>query len=292
MRNLVPTELGKTVNKVLTGNFPDIFNVKFTSLMEDELDRIESCKKKSKRVLDEFYKPFSKSLEQVTARTDEIKKALEQETEEICEKCGKPMIIKIGRHGQFYACSGYPECKNTRPFNTKEAVTEQKTEETCEKCGKPMVIKAGRHGQFYACSGYPECKNTRSLNAQKPEPVDEKCPECGSQLVKRTGRYGPFLSCSNYPKCKYNRPLGIGVPCPNEGCNGEIVQLKGKKGKVFYGCINYPECKFQSWHKPVAHTCPKCSAPYLEERYSKNKGLQWVCPKCKAPMEPEDSSFK
>jgi len=142
-----------------------------------------------------------------------------------CEKCGKPMIIRSGRRGEFLACSGYPDCKNALSFKRDEAgkiVPLPKAERAplpavdlqCEKCGKPMAIKMSRRGPFLACTGYPKCKNAKPLPADlqsqlpqappKPaaEPTDEKCENCGAPMVKRQGRYGPFLGCSNYPKCK------------------------------------------------------------------------------------------
>ena len=124
-----------------------------------------------------------------------------------CDKCGKPMVIKAGKFGLFLACSGYPECENTRELETPEAGAEGEIEETCENCGKPMVVKRGRFGQFLACTGYPECKTTRKIiatkqgiTAAKPDQIlDEKCPKCGSNLVLKQGRFGEFTACSSYP---------------------------------------------------------------------------------------------
>ena len=113
-------------------------------------------------------------------------KRMEVPTDFICEKCGKPMVIKWGKHGSFIACTGYPECTNTRELPATESggVSEQDEAEYCENCGRPMVLKKGRFGQFLACSGYPDCKTTKQLGAaqkQQDVPLDEKCPQCGSQ---------------------------------------------------------------------------------------------------------------
>ncbi|HDK36206.1 MAG TPA: DNA topoisomerase I, partial [Bacteroidetes bacterium] len=104
---------------------------------------------------------------------------------------------------------------------------------------------------------------------------------CESPLVVKVGRYGRFLACSNYPKCKFTKPFTLGIPCPKEGCVGEIVERRTKRGKVFYGCSRYPECDFASWHKPLFKKCANCGNPYLEEHYTKSKGNFLKCPNCK-----------
>ena len=138
-----------------------------------------------------------------------LKEGYEPDPPVTCDKCGKPMVIKAGKFGLFLACSGYPECENTRELETPEAGAEGEIEETCENCGKPMVVKRGRFGQFLACTGYPECKTTRKIittkqgiTAAKPDQIlDEKCPKCESNLVLKQGRFGEFTACSNYPTC-------------------------------------------------------------------------------------------
>ncbi|HQG66008.1 MAG TPA: type I DNA topoisomerase [Smithella sp.] len=130
-----------------------------------------------------------------------------------CNKCGKPMIVKEGRFGQFLACSGYPECKNTMNATKNEngdivAQEAPTTDEVCELCGKPMAIKRGRYGQFLGCTGYPECKNIKKMGKDgkvtKAEPVlsDENCDLCGKPMAIKRGRYGQFLGCTGYPECK------------------------------------------------------------------------------------------
>ncbi len=211
------TELGTLVNDLLIKSFPEILDVGFTAQMEDELDEIEEGKRTWLATLNAFYVPFEKSLKNAATQMRDVKKQ-QIETEHTCEKCGSKMVIKWGRHGEFLACSNYPDCKTTREFKRTEdgeiKIAEKRTtEEKCEKCGSPMVVKRGRFGEFLACSKYPECKTTKSIG------VGVKCPECDGELVqRRTGRGKTFYGCSKYPKCKFalwNKPAP--GPCPKCG---------------------------------------------------------------------------
>lgn len=236
-----PTELGVVVNDLLVEKFPELIDIGFTARMEEELDEIENAKLNWTSVVKDFYVPFDKDLTE--ALKDLVKvKPLDIATEEICEKCNKPMVIRWGRHGRFLACSGYPECKNARPLDgdgapqRPEAVA---TDEVCEKCGSPMVIKRGRFGKFLACSKYPECKNA------KPIATGIKCPEDGGDIVERKSKRGKsFWSCSNYPNCKFalwNKPAA--GPCPK--CNAPFVVEKWTRGgEVFNECMN-KECDYK-----------------------------------------------
>jgi DNA topoisomerase-1 len=236
-RALVPTKLGRVVIKILIDYFKEIFSYDFTKEMEEELDEIEEGKKDILAVLNEFYEPFSLMLKKVGKEVPKIKKKIEEKTDAICEVCGRPMVVKWGRYGRFLACSGYPECKNTKQINEKK--------------------------------------------------VEGKCPKCGGNLIIRHGRYGRFISCENYPKCDYSTSVKTGVKCPNEGCNGELVERRTKKGKVFYGCSNYPKCKFAVWDKPVPIKCPTCSNPFLVEKYGRDS-VYYKCTKCKAKIKREE----
>jgi len=229
---LRPTELGITVSGLLVEVFPDVFNVDFTAFMESELDRVETGESEWARVVKDFYGPFSSKLSEAESKKAEIKKGLQEESDVVCEKCGRTMVKKFGRNGPFLACPGYPECKSTRPLDG-----ELESEEKCEKCGAPMVIKRGRYGRFLACSKYPDCKNAQ--------------------------------------------PLKIGVECPKEGCDGEVVEKQSKRGRVFYGCNKYPDCDFASWDKPVAVPCPNCGAPFMLHKVTKSGGETLRCRKCK-----------
>ena len=239
-RRFKPTDLGRVVNKILVENFEDIFNTEFTAEMEEELDRIEDGGEDWVEVLKEFYEPFSEDLQRVEANTKNIKKQTIEETDEVCDKCGSPMVIKFGRNGRFLACSAYPDCKNTKPLGNEV----EKTDKICPNCGKPMEIRHGRFGRFMACSNYPECKTTMSIST--------------------------------------------GVKCPEDGCTGEILERRSRKGKIFYSCSRYPDCKFSMWTKPVDRKCPECGNYYLVEKYSQAKGTYLTCPVCKHKIVEEE----
>lgn len=285
----VPSELGMVVTDLLLESFDDIFDVTYTARMEEELDEIEEGKLDWRAAMAEFYERFDKDLKHAEEHMTDIKR-MEKPTDLTCEKCGKPLVIKWGKHGSFIACTGYPECTYTRELTVDlpdvdgADLSEQADEEYCENCGRPMVLKKGRFGTFYACSGYPDCKTTKPIGGQqkKPDqPLDEKCPQCGSQLALKTGRFGEFTACSNYPTCKYVKQKTIGVKCP-ECSEGEISERRSRKGKTFYGCNRYPDCKFVAWAKPVAEKCPQCGSPYMLEKWLK-AGPMWQCanPECK-----------
>jgi len=233
---LKATDLGKSVNMILVSHFPDVFSVGFTANMEEELDKVETGEYEWGNVVNEFFGPFSKSLEQLKQRSSEVKKSMIEVTEECCEKCGKTMVIRWGRNGRFMACSGFPKCRNTKSL--EEESKSETTGEVCDKCGSPMEIK--------------------------------------------TGKYGRFFACSNYPKCKNIKPYALGVKCPVEGCDGEIVEKRSKKGKLFYSCKRYPDCKFASWNKLVAIACPTCNSPSLVEY---KNGESYLCPRCKSRFD-------
>jgi len=288
-----PTDLGMLVNDLLVGSFGDIFDVTYTARMEEALDRIEDGNLDWREAMGGFYENFKVDLMRAETEMTDIKR-MEEPTDQVCEKCGKPMVIKWGKHGKFIACTGYPECTNTRELASDvagengSALGEQDEEEYCINCGRPMVLKKGRYGQFYACSGYPDCKTTKPIGGQQRKPdvlLEETCPQCGGKLALKQGRFGEFTACSNYPKCKYVKHKSIGVPCP--GCSeGEIVERRSKRGKTFYGCNRYPDCDFVSWAKPVAEKCPECGNSYLVEKWARGKTMA-QCPNgdCKYKRE-------
>jgi DNA topoisomerase-1 len=279
-----PTELGMVVTDLLLESFDDIFDVTYTARMEAELDEIEEGKIDWRVAMQEFYERFDKDLKHAEEHMTNIKR-MEKPTGLPCEKCGKPLVIKWGKHGSFIACTGYPDCTYTReltvdlPDVDKADLSEQGEEEYCENCGRPMVLKKGRFGTFFACTGYPDCKTTKQIGGQQKKPdqkLDEICPQCGNNLVLKTGRFGEFTACSNYPTCKYVKQKTIGVKCPE--CNeGEVVERRSKRGKTFYGCNRWPECNFVAWGKPVPEKCPQCGSPYMIEKWLK-AGTVWQCP--------------
>ena len=284
-----PTEIGLVVTDLLVENFRDIFDIAYTAGLEEKLDEIEEGKEKWTDTLAEFYKKFTKDLKYAEKHMENIKR-MEKPTDEKCENCGAPLVIKWGKHGSFYACSTYDKedpntCKFTKenPINLPDLdsadVQETTQEEYCENCGRVMVLKRGRFGQFMACTGYPDCKTTRRLDQGKkvPDiPLDEPCPKCGRNMMIRHGRFGEFTACSGYPECKYVKQNFIGVKCP-ECKEGDLVEKRARKGNTFYGCGNYPNCKFTSAHKPIAEKCPSCGSEYLVEKFLK-AGPVIACP--------------
>ena len=294
-----PSELGMVVTDLLLECFDDIFDIKYTARMEGELDEIEEGKIDWRAAMAEFYDKFKVDLLRAETEMTNIKR-MEEPTDQKCEKCGKPMVIKWGRHGRFMACSGYPECTNTREISVELPEDEKANlgdqgEEYCVNCGRPMVLKKGRFGQFFACSGYPDCKTTKPITSQQKQPdkpLDEKCPQCGSNMVLKQGRFGEFTACGNYPKCKYIKQKTIGVKCPK--CSqGEIIERRSKRGRTFYGCNRYPDCEFVQWAKPVDQKCPDCGSNYLVEKWQKS-GSMLQCPngecKYKKRVEPAEAT--
>ncbi|HET6516048.1 MAG TPA: type I DNA topoisomerase [Thermodesulfovibrionales bacterium] len=233
-----PTELGSVVNDLLVERFPELIDIGFTAKMEGELDSVEEGEMNWVEVVKDFYKPFSHDLSEATKTMGKIKPA-DIPTDVMCEKCGMPMVIKWGRHGRFMACSGYPNCKNTRPLEgqgTENSV--QATDEKCEVCGSPMVLRSGRFGKFLACSRYPECKTTKPLS------TGVKCPDDGGDIVERRTKKGKlFWSCNNYPKCTFatwNKPLP--KKCPNCGADF-LCEKRDKTGQTIIFCSR-KECGY------------------------------------------------
>ncbi len=237
-RRFAPTDLGVLVNDLLVANFPQVMDVGFTAQMEAELDRVEEGKRDWKDLLRNFYAPFAQTLEKASREMENVKERQEP-TDITCEQCGKPMVIRWGRNGFFLACSGYPECRNTKEF-------ERNTD------GSIQVVEGEKTG--------------------------EKCPECGAELVIRNGRYGRFVACTAYPGCRYTSPVGTGVPCPREGCTGELVEKRSRKGRTFYACNRYPECDYAQWDRPIPRECPECGNPFLVEKVNRN-GVVVRCPR-------------
>ena len=279
-----PTELGMVVTDLLLESFNDIFDVRYTARMEEQLDNIEEGKIDWRDAIGEFYERFTTDLVNAETNMTNIKR-MEKPTDLLCDKCGKPLVIKWGKHGSFLACTGYPECTYTRELSVDlpdidgADLSEQGDEEYCQNCGRTMVLKKGRFGTFYACSGYPDCKTTKQIGGAQKKPdviLEEKCPTCESNLVLKTGRFGEFTACGNYPACKYVKQKTIGVKCP-ECSEGDIVERRSKRGKTFYGCHRYPDCEFVGWAKPVVEPCPECGSPYMTEKFLKS-GAFLVCP--------------
>jgi DNA topoisomerase-1 len=242
-RRFTPTALGKLVNTLLQDGFSDIINEGYTAKLEEVLDQIEEGKLDWRKELGSFDKKFDKDLAVAEIEMPNVKKN-GIPTDEICPECKSPLVMRFGRFGGFLGCTAYPKCGFTRnieePADQNEAASEEEIA-PCEKCGKPMAKKRSRYGVFYGCSGYPDCKN-----------------------IRRTG-----------PPAE--EPQTTGVPCPECGGKGEIVQKRSRRGKIFFSCNRYPDCKFALWNKPIAEPCPQCKSPFLMEKTTKKKGLHKIC---------------
>lgn len=242
-KSLVATSLGEITTEFMSKYFPEIVDYEFTANMESKLDSIENKENTITDVIQDFYLRFKDELAVASRVSEKDKLTVEvEESDVVCEKCGKPMIYKTGRFGRFLACPSYPACKNTKAVdkNGNVALSEpQKTESAgfkCEKCGAEMLIRNGRYGTFYACSNYPTCTFTK----QKTTTLDAKCPKCSSNIVARHG--------------------------------------KGKT--LFYSCEKYPECDFSTWDMPLTERCPECGEMlyYRKSRKSvicKKKGCEY-----------------
>jgi len=193
-KQFVPTELGEAVTNLLEDKMPNIVNVKYTSKMEGDLDKIDSGEKDYKEMIRLYYDEFEKPLEKAKADMQGVKiKLKEEETDVVCEKCGRNMVVKVGRFGKFLACPGYPDCKNTKPLVYK-------TSAKCPECGGDVIEKKTKKGtSFFGCSNYPEC-NFMTWDA----PSDEVCPKCGKSLFKRRGN---VLYCPDTEGCGFTKPV-------------------------------------------------------------------------------------
>jgi DNA topoisomerase-1 len=323
-RRFFATEIGKVVTDLLIQHFKDVMDLKFTSHIEDDLDKIESRQMEYEAVLNEFWGPFSKALE--TAET-EMPKLKSEETGEKCPKCGAPLVYRYTRKGgrRFEACSAWKKdgtgCDYVKPPEGQPEAPKLAVEVKCETCGKPMVQRFGQRGPFLGCSGYPECKTTMRITAEgKAEvttrPTEHKCEKCGSPMVIREGRRGPFLACTGYPKCKNAldidaqgnpmKPIDTGVTC--DKCGSAMIIRKGPRGP-FLACSAYPKCRSSKPLTPelkeklkdvlpppppkkempkveISETCPECGAP-MKLRQGR-QGYFLGCskyPKCKGTRE-------
>ncbi|MBU1261403.1 type I DNA topoisomerase [bacterium] len=228
-----PTELGKTVWGLLQESFPELFEVKFTARMEEDLDKIEEGEKKWLEILDQFWGPFSLALSEAKIKMRNIKKEAEKPTDIVCDKCGANMVIKPGRFGEFLACPNFPKCRNTRALKEEKRVPPEETDKICPKCSSALVIRTGRTGRFIACKGYPKCKYTEPI-------LKIPCPRCKEGiLIFRTSKRGSFYGCSKYPNCDYTtRGEFLEETCPH--CKKNLIKYKER---VFCVDCNYTKEK-------------------------------------------------
>ncbi len=247
-KRLQPTDIAFTVNDLLVEHFPEIVDFEFTAKMENDFDDIAEGKREWQPVIKDFFEPFMANLDNKYKSINKEDIMPEEKTEEVCDKCGSPMIIKTGRYGKFLACSNFPDCRNIKSLNggapgqpgektDKIKELEEKYKDTvCEKCGSPMAIKTGRFGPFLACTGYPKCKNIKGIDNPAAN-TGIKCQACGK---------------------------------------GEIVMKRSKRG-TFYACNNYPDCKTSFPGKPTGEKCPDCGSLLIEDKDSGVKCSQKGC---------------
>jgi DNA topoisomerase-1 len=324
-RRFYATELGKTVTDLLVKHFPDMMDLKFTSHMEEDLDKIETRDCQYVEVLQEFWDPFSKALEKadeempkqrgvetgekcpkcgrpmlklysatrkdwfegcsgfkekenpckyIKPREGEPERPEPTVTEHKCPTCGRPMLLQQGKRGPFLGCSGFTDkenqCRTIMNFGPdgQPVLAARATEHVCDKCGKPMMLRQGKRGPFLGCTGYPKCRNIVDVDAEgnpkKPVDTGVKCEKCQAPMIIKTGFRGPFLACSAYPKCKSSKPITaelrerlkdhlpaapakkagpeieVSDKCPE--CGGPMA-VRQARGNYFLGCKKYPKCK-------------------------------------------------
>jgi len=219
-RALIPEDVGFVVTDFLHEHFPDIVDTGFTARMEEDLDKIADGEVEWVPVVRDFFEPFSKRVEE---KTKSVKKSdvTEEATDRVCPKCGRPVVIKLGRYGRFYSCTGFAKGKKGQPLPPGA-------------CDYSEPLEGQREPQLEILEG-------------------EMCPECGKPLAKRRGRFGPFVGCTGYPDCKYIKKTQekTGVVCPECG-KGELVRRRGRGRSMFYGCERYPECTYTARELPAA----------------------------------------
>jgi len=251
-RRFVPTEVGFMVKNMLTREFSDVFNVQFTATMEQQLDKIEDGHTEWVQVLKDFYEPFRKTLQNVTANIKSLRALNQEVTDRTCPSCNKfPLVIKWSKNGKFFACQGFPACKYTEPLEKIEA---KPTDQKCDKCGAPMVILNINGNRFLGCTRYPECRNTQSLS------TGVKCPNagCTGDIVERKTRRGKvFYGCNRYPQCTFaSWDPPVDQKCPK--CGYPILVHRETKRKGTY--LRCPGCREEFPVNPITEEVEQAQA--------------------------------
>jgi len=250
-KSLKPTPLGRAICKQLNEYFTQIMDYKFTALMEEGLDNIAEDKQNSIKFLNDFWKPFSITLDEAQKNM----KRVDIETDKVCPNCGRKMVVKLSRYGkQFLACSGYPECKTALPMENGEKVEmpeDEPTDKKCEKCGSDMVIKTGPYGKYYQCLN-DKCKKRFSI----VESSGVKCPEC-----EKNGR------------------------------DGELVKRKSRYGTFFWGCSKYPDCSFALWAEPTGEKCPECNSLLVKKFLKRGNKIACSNKNCKYSRDMQEDEI-
>lgn len=250
-KRFIPTDVGRIVNRFLTQYFTQYVDYDFTAKLEDDLDAVSRGEEEWVPLLEKFWGSFKTKVDDIEEHVSR-KDVTQEQIDEKCPKCEKPLSIRLGKRGRFVGCTGYPECDYTRNLSDDaSASSEPEIVEgrLCPDCNSQLVIKVGRYGKFIGCSSYPNCKHIEPL--EKPADTGVVCPECKqANMLKRKSRYG----------------------------------------KIFFSCARYPDCKYAVWNEPVAEACPSCSWPILTIKTTKRRGTEKVCPQkeCKF-SEPLDT---
>ncbi len=233
-----PTDVGRVVNKFLTGYFTQYVDYDFTAKLEDELDAVARGEEKWIPLLTKFWQPFKDRIDH-TQENVQRADVTQEKLDEACPTCGAPLSIRLGRHGRFIGCTKYPDCDYTRDLKADKADAEvpQEVGRDCPECSSPLIFKRGRYGKFIGCSGYPKCRYIEPL--EKPKDTGVTCPGCNK---------------------------------------GTIMQRKSRRGKIFYSCSTYPKCDYAIWNEPIAEPCPSCGWPVLTIKTTKRRGTEKVCP--------------
>lgn len=232
-----PTDVGRVVAKFLAQYFTQYVDTSFTASLEDKLDAIASDEQPWMKVLEEFWYPF---VQQIGTIQDTVQRSdvTQERMDENCPECSKPLAKRLGKQGSFVGCTGYPECRYTRPVDGAEAPEPlPEVDQACPKCEAPLEAKMGRFGPFLGCTAYPKCRHVAPL--KPPENTGVRCPECQK---------------------------------------GSLLARKSRYGKLFYSCEHYPDCTYAVWNEPLNEMCPSCRWPITTLKVTKRRGTEQVCP--------------
>lgn len=243
-----PTELGLITTDLLVESFQQIFDVKFTANMEEQLDRVEEGSVDWKNLLREFWNGLEGTLQVAKKEMRNIKRE-EIETDLECPKDGGKLVIKFGKNGRFIACQNYPKCKFTSEFIQ-------------EKDGE--------------------------IKLQGDKKTGENCPTCkDGELIEKKGRFGRFIGCTNYPECRHTSAISTRVTCPQCQA-GELHEKQSRRGKIFYGCSTYPKCDYATWDRPIDKKCGDCGNAFLTQKMGRSGPGKIACPACQRPYSEEE----
>lgn len=238
-KRFVPTDVGRIVSRFLTEYFTRYVDYQFTAGLENTLDAIARGEKEWIPVLEEFWQPFIRQIEEIDEQVRR-KDVTTELLEDLCPKCQQPLAIRLGKRGRFVGCTAYPDCDYTKDLSENAVETtapEVVADRSCPDCKSPLHIKSGRYGRFIGCSNYPNCKFIEPL--EKPMDTAVTCPKCQAAT---------------------------------------IVKRKSRKGKIFYSCGAYPKCDYALWNEPINEPCPSCAWPLLTVKETKRSGRQILCP--------------